>query len=277
MKISDKSRLPLVSVLMPAYNQADFVADALDSLLAQTYTNWEVAVVDDGSPDNVAEIVKTYCDKDSRIKFYHTENHGVSEARNFAASKSSGQYLLPLDADDTFSPTYMEKCVQAFESDPTLSLVYCDWRMFGATDWSPPVCYKGYKDLLSGNTIFCSAMIRKSDFDKTEGYDTKIPFGFEDWELWIRLLNDDSKVYQIPEKLFNYRIKEHSRSTDLNKEENERITREYIYNKHKDKYDTRYPDFIKLLHQIKTFEDRENRWKNKSMLSRIKRAIKGTL
>ena len=131
--------LPLVSVLMPAYRQAEYIEEALDSLLKQTYTNWEVAIVDDGSPDNVAETVRKYTEKDSRIKFYHTENHGVSAARNYAASQTSGEFILPLDADDTFEPGYMEACVATFRENPDLKLVYCQWNMFGDVKKTPDI------------------------------------------------------------------------------------------------------------------------------------------
>ena len=83
---------------MPAYNQRDYVSEALDSLLAQTYGRWEAIVVDDGSPDDVAEVVGAYVKKDPRIKFFHTENHGLPGARNFAVTQANGEFLLPLDA-----------------------------------------------------------------------------------------------------------------------------------------------------------------------------------
>ena len=109
---------PLVSIIMPAYKQAEYVAEALDSVTKQSYSNWEVIVVDDGSPDNVAEIVEKFARADKRIKFLHTGNKGVSAARNRAVAESSGCYILPLDADDTIEPSYIEKCVKRFLDSP---------------------------------------------------------------------------------------------------------------------------------------------------------------
>lgn len=268
---------PLVSVLMPAYNQAEYIKDALDSLLNQTYRNWEVAVVDDGSPDNVSEIVQSYAEKDLRIRFYHTENHGVSEARNFAASVTGGEYIIPLDADDKFEPEYIEKCVNAFIEDPELSVVYCNWKMFGETDRTPPLKYRGYRDLLISNSIFCSAMYCRSDFDRAGGYDTQIPYCFEDWELWIRLLNENSKVYQIPETLFLYRIKRVSRSTEAKVENNHKITQAYIFNKHKDLYFQYFSDYISAQQEIRHLRYRNEKWERRSLISRIWHAVKGTI
>lgn len=271
------SEKPLVSVLMPAYNQAEYVSEAIESLLTQTYTNWELAVVDDGSPDNVAEIVKKYTDSDPRIKFYHTENQGVSAARNFAAAHTSGELILPLDADDIFEPEYMELCVKKFTEDSSVKVVYCNWQMFGAQTDSPPLSYKGYEDLLISNTIFSAAMYRRSDFESIGGYDTLIPFGFEDWDFWISLLDKNSKVYQIPRKLFNYRIKAASRSVNINIENNQRITREYIYKKHLADYMECFPDFINILRRLQYLERRNKKWEKRSLPSRLWHAIKGTI
>lgn len=244
---------PLVSVIMPAYKQAEYIGEALDSLLNQTYKGWEVIVVDDGSPDNVAQIVETYSKQDSRIKFYHTENHGVSAARNFAASKSEGEYLLPLDADDKIAPTYIQKCVEHFEKYPETTLVYCQWKYFGTKNKATPLRYKGYKHLLIENSIFNCAMFRKCDFDRVGGYDENMLSALEDWEFLIRLLNEDSVVYQIPEVLFFYRIKPVSRNTvslhsyDVNN---------YIYEKHSGLFHRLYGKPIKAYTESFMYEQR---------------------
>ena len=271
------NQTPLVSILMPAYTQVDYISEALDSLKRQTYQNWEVAIVDDGSPDNVAEVVKPYCETDSRIRFYHTDNNGVSGARNYAAGKTSGKYIIPLDADDIFEPEYIERCVKALEENPNLKVAYCYWNMFGAVTKSPHLEYKGYADLLIANTIFCSAMYRRSDFERVGGYDTEIPFGFEDWEFWISLLDKDAEVYQIPQKLFNYRIKESSRSTVVNTSKNLSVTTQYIYRKHIADYLSVYPNMIEILQRLKHLEYRDSKWKKRSMPSRLWHAVTGTI
>lgn len=268
---------PLVSILMPAYNQAQYISEAIESLLRQTYSNWELAIVDDGSPDNVAEIVKKFVETDSRIKFHHTENKGVSAARNYAASVTSGEFILPLDADDYFEPEYISSCIECFKNDTALSLVYCQWNLFGDIENTSTVLYKDYEDLLIANTIFSAAMFRRADFIRVGGYDTKIPYGFEDWDLWISILDKNSKVYQIPQRLFNYRIKNSSRSSKVNIEENQVVTRSYIYKKHIDKYLESFPDFINILRRLQYFEMRDKKWRNRSLISRLWHAIKGTI
>lgn len=274
---SKADRNPKVSVIMPSYMQARFVGEAIESLLAQTYRNWEVAVVDDGSPDGVAEIVREYAERDNRIHFWHTENRGVSAARNFAVSVTDGEYILPLDADDVIKPDYIEKCVERFVSHPETSLVYCEWEFFGELTKAPKLVYRGYRNLFVENTIFCSAMFRRRDFSDAGGYDEKIPYGYEDWELWLRLLKEDSVVYQIPEKLFRYRIKQVSRSSNANEKERLSVTHNYIYEKHADKYTRYFPDVIAELQILNRLRLRQEKWERRSLPSRLWHAVKGDM
>jgi len=268
-------KMPLVSVLMPAYNQAEYIKEALDSLLKQTYRNWEVAVVDDGSPDNVREIVEGYSRKDSRIRFYHTDNYGLSHARNYAASKTSGELIIPLDADDIFHQDYIKECVKVFLQNPETSVVYGQWEFFGASNKTPALNWKGYISLLVSNAIYCSGMYRRAAFEQAGGYDEKIPYGYEDWEMWIRMLNSDSIVIQIPRPLFRYRIKKQSMSTICNKEEHLKLTREYIFNRHRDKYLSYFPDFISIIQELDYKRYRVEKWKKRSFFSRLWYAVTG--
>lgn len=240
--------LPLVAVLIPAYRQAEYVAECLDSLLAQTYGNWEAVIIDDGSPDNINEVVAPYVAGDSRIRFVHTENNGVSAARNYAASVTSGEYLLPLDADDTIEPTYIEKCVRRFAEYPDTRLVYCKWRYFGATTKAPDVSYNGYRELLLLNTVFCTSMFRRRDFEECGGYDVTMRAGLEDWEFLMRLLSPEAIVYQIPERLFNYRIKKISRNVEAMQGEKREECFDYIYAKHSDLYRRTFGNPMLALH-----------------------------
>lgn len=225
-----------VSIIMPAYNQAQYISEAIESVWQQTCQSWELIIVDDGSPDNVAEVVAPYCKKDERIKFYHTENHGVSAARNFAVTKSNGEFILPLDADDTIEPTYLEKCLQYFTEHPETDVVYCKWRYFGDEHKTPKLSYKGYAELLQANSIFVSAMFRKSAFGAIEGYDENMRQGLEDWEFWIRFLSESSVVHQIPEPLFNYRIKKVSRNSEAKEERRSYDIEMYVMAKNRDIY-----------------------------------------
>ena len=106
---------PLISIIVPCYNKAVYLTDALDSVLNQTYLNWECIIIDDGSPDATASIAKEYLNKDKRFKYYYQDNQGVSLARNNGIKRSSGKFILPLDADDIIEPTYIEKALKHFD------------------------------------------------------------------------------------------------------------------------------------------------------------------
>lgn len=223
---------PVVSIIMTAYKQASFIEESIRSVLSQTYKNWELVIVDDGSPDNVGEVVRPFAEKDDRIKFYHTENHGVSAARNFGVGHSCGDFILPLDADDVIKESYIEECLTMFREFPDAKVVYCQWEYFGVTTATPPLSYKGYKNLLLDNSIFNTAMFRRSDWSRIGGWDEKIMVGREDWEFWIRLLDEDAVVVQIQKPLFRYRIKEQSRNVTAKTREATFSTDDYVYCKH---------------------------------------------
>ena len=116
---------PLVSVIIPAYNASRFIRKTLDSVLAQSYQNIEVVVVDDGSIDDTARIVQSICNEDGRVLLYRQSNKGVAAARNLAIAKSRGQYLAPIDADDVWLPSKVgDQVKRALRSGPEVGLVY---------------------------------------------------------------------------------------------------------------------------------------------------------
>lgn len=225
----------IVTVIVPAYNYANFIGECLDSVLSQTFKSWECIVIDNGSTDNTQEIVKSYSNKDGRIKYHYTNQKGVSLARNLAVSLSHGTYLLPLDADDKIDPTYLEKAASVMNQNPEISLVYCNAILFGSVNkkWILPDF--NFKAMLIENSIFCSALIKKNEFLAVNGYNVNMVEGFEDWDFWIKYLANNKKVYKLNDILFYYRIKQHSRNSVLDTEKQLRL-RTQIYHNHKDIY-----------------------------------------
>jgi len=120
----NKKNTPLVSVTIPAYNQAHFLAETLDSVINQTYRNIEVIVLDDGSKDATPEVVKEYAKKDSRIHYFRQENKGVSTARNSAIGYSKGEYICMLESDDVMEKDKVELQLNEFLKDPKVDVVY---------------------------------------------------------------------------------------------------------------------------------------------------------
>lgn len=207
----------MVSIIVPCFNQGEYVRDTLMSISEQTYSDWECLVVNDGSVDDSADIIHEFCGRDGRFIYIGQPNLGVCNARNVAISRSKGKYLLPLDADDIISPTYIEKAVAVMERNPEVKLVYSLADKFGLETgrWFLPE-YE-YEKLLWNNILFCSSIFRRSDFDKTGGYNANMVWGCEDWDFWLSFLHAGDIVYRIDEVLFHYRIKEVSRTTESKK------------------------------------------------------------
>jgi glycosyltransferase involved in cell wall biosynthesis len=206
--------MPKVSVIIPCYNQGIYIDEAVDSVLRQTYQDFEIIIVNDGSTDSFTnEKLKQYNKQKTRI--ITTDNCGLSEARNTGIRNSSGQYILPLDADDKIGAEYMEKAVEILDHDSKVGIVYCEAEFFGK--------YYGLWDLpeftiermLLGNIIFCSSFFRRSDYDQTHGYSKNMIYGWEDWDLWLSLLDQGLSTYRIPDILFYYRRKEKSMADEV--------------------------------------------------------------
>lgn len=253
-----------VSIILPCYNQGEFLSDALDSILKQTYPDWEAIIVNDGSTDKTEEIAMKYVAKDNRIHYYFQHNKGVSAARNNAINNAAGEFILPLDPDDILEPTYIEKCLKMFEQHNDCVLAYSKTKFFGAKEgeWNLPT-YDNYSSLLLGNRIVCTSLFKKEDCVKAGGYDEKMLIGLEDWEFYLRLLNTNKKVYQIKETLFRYRIKEVSRSTECGKADNFKRVIMYVYKKHLDTYIQYYGTHIELLQELNYYKEKYKKHYNK--------------
>lgn len=204
-----------VSVIVPCYNQAKYLSEALESLIQQTYDNWECIIINDGSQDNAKEIAQKWVDTDQRYKYIEVNNGGVGRARNIGVQNSIGDYILPLDADDKLHKTYIEKTLNVIQDNPELKLVYCEAAMFGVVNKKWNLSQYSYKKILVKNMIFTSALYRKKDYELVGGYTEGILF--EDWDFWLKLLSNDNQVYQIPEVLFFYRKHDNSLMDNLAK------------------------------------------------------------
>ena len=233
---------PLISIIVPCYNQSLYMRETLDCLKKQTYQNWECVIVNDGSTDNTLEIAKRYVSDDSRYILVDKANGGLADARNAGIKASHGCYILPLDSDDLIDPSYTEKAIECLEQNSEIKLVYCRAQFFGDRndEWFLPTF--DYNLLMYRNLIFCSCIYRRADYDKTSGYNPNMLYGWEDWDFLLSLLDKNSKVYQIPEILFFYRKHGKSMLSTTNRHS------EFLYNQlitnHMDLY---YPLLYKII------------------------------
>lgn len=209
----------LVSVIVPCFNQGCFLSEALDSIISQTYTNWECIVINDGSTDNTESVGKKYCLNDSRIKYIYQRNQGVIAARNNAIKESSGEIILPLDADDKVAPVYMEKAVQYLQQHKNCKVVYGKGWLIGKENGPFKLPEFSFEGLLRDNCIFNSAFYRRRDFDAVGGYNPNMAKGYEDWNLWISLLEDGGYAHQLDDVVYYYRIQSLSRTTGADQNE----------------------------------------------------------
>ena len=232
-----------VSIVVPAYNCEQYLSDTLDSILSQSYSNWECIIVNDGSMDTTKDIAQSYCIKDSRFHYYFQENQGPASARNLAIRNSSGEYILPLDADDIISDSYIEKAANYLSEHPETTLVYSKGDFFGeeSGEWDLPEY--NYDSFIWHNSICSCAMYRRKDYDRTKGYNINMVYGDEDWDFWLSLLNKESIVYRIDEVLFHYRIQKHSRTTDY-LTPNIKKAKRLIYHNHESLYQPFIEDIV---------------------------------
>lgn len=244
---------PIVSIIVPCYNQAQYLNECLQSVFDQTFNDWECIIVNDGSPDNTEEIAKQWINKDQRFRYYIKENGGVSSARNFGVLNSLGEYIIALDGDDKIGEDYVKLTIDEFEKDNSLCLVYSNANFFGEINqfWDLPAFE--LKSFLIDNCIYCSAVFKKADFLKTGGYDENLVYGYEDWEFWINLISQyqTPKVKKIDYIGFYYRRKNNSRDVEfLNDAEKRSKTKFEIYKKHHKLYEKYFGDYLDNLKKI---------------------------
>ena len=267
----------IVSIIVPCFNQAHFLDEALQSVFDQIYKYWECIIVNDGSPDHTAEVAKHWIKKDSRFSYLYKENGGLSSARNAGIKVSQGEYILPLDADDKIHASYLEKIVKAFRENPALELVTSRIQFFGSSTKELKLPDYSYKKLLVQNCFVCSTAFKKISWQCVVGYDEKMK-SFEDWEFWIRILNEKSQVYKIPELMFMYRKNDYgslSNSFKTNPEFYYSLY-DYVYEKHEDIYKKYFPNPIIAYNENLILTDFNQKVKN-TILFKLYAKIKSKL
>lgn len=236
--------MPKVSVIIPCYNQGQYLNEAVQSVLAQTCDDFEIIIVNDGSTDGFTnDLLSKY--SGGKITVLHTANHGLSGARNNGIRASTGRYILPLDADDKISAEYLAEAIKVLDADPETGIVYCEAEYFGEKTgkWELPTY--SFLKMLRENQIFCSAFFRREDYDATCGYNPNMIHGWEDWDFWLSLLELGKKVHRIPRVLFYYRIRAESMVRALD-EENYAFLRIRVYRNHLALYAQEFQDPINL-------------------------------
>ncbi|MHC4850196.1 MAG: glycosyltransferase family 2 protein [Planctomycetota bacterium] len=194
-----------VQIVIPCYRQAHLLPEAVASVAAQTFTDFECVVIDDGSPDDTAAVAERLAREHPWLRLIRQENAGPCAARNNAIASSQAPLILPLDADDMLAPTAIEKMVAVFDERPELAIVGSWAREFGNSHDQLRACSLGLRKLLRGNTMCVTSMFRRDVFEKTPGYNPNMVHGYEDWDLWISIHEVGGEAHVIEEELFRYR------------------------------------------------------------------------
>ncbi len=205
---------PRISVLMPCFNQGAFIQDAIDSVHAQTFQDFEILVVDDGSTDPATRQALSAV-AGPKTTVFTTVNQGLPAARNHAARHASGAFFCALDADDKLAPAWFEKAVHVLDQHPDVMFVSHWLETFGDEHWTwtPERC--DLPSLLARNTVNGAALVRREAFEAVSGYDETMREGCEDWDFWLRLVEHGFKGTIIPEVLFYYRRRADSMSREM--------------------------------------------------------------
>jgi len=207
-----------ISIIIPSFGQAQFLPEAIESALNQTYQDIEIIVIDDGSLDGSLHIAKSY---EPKIKVISTTNRGLASARNTGIMNSTGLYILPLDADDILLENAVEQIVKKAK-ETNADVIGLSIRCFGLVNQDVILIPNPtFDDFREGNRLaYCSA-IKKETLLETGGYSPKMDIlgGWEDLALWYDLMRREKKIVTIPEILMLYRTKEKSmwKETEKNK------------------------------------------------------------
>ncbi len=213
------SRSKRVSVIIPAYNAERYIAEAVDSVLAQTWPDVECIVVDDGSTDRTSDIVKRYGD---RVKYFYQKNAERSAARNRGITESSGAFIAFLDADDYIAPKKVEEQITFLDTHPECDVVYS--RVLYFRDKGSRSFHEINRPSLTGDILdkllyrnfinLSSPLLRRAVIDNCGGFDTSLSYN-EDWEFWLRLAVSGIRFGFVDACHLFYRV--HSGNTSINR------------------------------------------------------------
>ena len=195
----------MISIIIPSYNQAQYLPDTIESVLKQTKKPREIIIVDDGSTDNSLEITRKY-----PVKVISQVNKGLSSARNTGIMNATGEWILPLDSDDLLMENCLERLTKITETTDA-DVIGISFRYFGLGNGeiilmtNPQI-----EDFKTGNRIGYCSLIKRRALLEVGGYSSKMTFGYEDLHLWFNLLTRGKKIVATQEVLWAYRTKEKS-------------------------------------------------------------------
>ena len=215
--------MPQISIIVPAYNAAKTIEETIVAVQKQTFQDWELIIVNDGSTDDTLAVVENITEP--KLKIISTENNGVAEARNIGSANAMGTYVAFLDADDLWVKNKLERQLQALEQNPDAVVAY-SWTCFMDREGDSYVYHASSQYRYTGNVYArllvadfihsgSNTLIRKSALDRVGGFDSKCN-GCEDWDMWLRLSAIGDFVV-VPQHQIMYRRAFGSTTSDVKK------------------------------------------------------------
>jgi glycosyltransferase involved in cell wall biosynthesis len=194
----------LISIILSTHNQEKFIAECMNSILHQTYQDFELLVLIDGCTDDTLDIVLNYYY--NKIKFYTLDDIGLSACRMYGAEKARGEYILFIDGDDKIEPTFLEKTKNLLDQNREIGFIYTDTQHFDGANsyWEQPEY--NFFELLFSNYICSCSLIRKDMLFRCGGFDLNNFNYYEDYQFWIRMGQKGFYGKHLPERLFYYRV-----------------------------------------------------------------------
>lgn len=200
-----------VSIIIPCYNLGQYLETAIQSVMKQTFTDWELIIIDDGSTDPETKSVLDQINY-PKTTVIRTTNQGLPAARNTAIKKAKGEYIACLDADDQYAPAFLEKTVAVLDGDEdhNLGMVTTWIQTYGVKNevWQT----SGYDPVLlaTRNVLHVASLFRRECWEKVKGYSESLKVGYQDWDFWIKIVAAGYAWECIEEALFHYQVREKS-------------------------------------------------------------------
>lgn len=223
---------PLVSVIIPAYNQAAYLPEAVKSVFAQTYHPLQVMVINDGSPDNCEAVVQELQTIYPGLEYFKQANGGVCRAAGLGLTKAVGKYILRLDADDYLPENYIKTLMGVMEGAPQhTAYVYTDAEYCGERTGTMKAAPFSLARLVRENYIHVSALVKREVLEKCGYFNPNMRYGFEDWDLWLNLVEHGFRGIYCRDTFLYYRQKKENGRNQMQAEQHRQM-RTQIYANH---------------------------------------------
>ncbi|MEG4336974.1 glycosyltransferase [Microcoleus sp. D3_18_C2] len=226
---------PLISVIIPCYNQAHFLSQAVTSVINQTYKNWEIIIVNDGSLDTTSTAAKNLIatNPQHQIRLIEQANQGISRARNTGISAANGEYIIPLDADDILDPNALICLLEICLKSKVPCIAFGSYQLFGGNENHTIPSYDLYspKNIKQSNMICTSSLYHKSVWNLVNGYKAEMKEGYEDWEFWVNCHKHSIPFFGTREIVLNYRQVHGSRNEKAQQYHHKLVAQIVCYNR----------------------------------------------